>query len=173
MKLISANIQDLRSLYIENLRKALDMEQHIVKALPKMIEKSSDADLSQTFSTHLEETRGHVNRVTALLDELTGEASTATCKVISSLITEAEDTIKDVTDPVVLDVALIGAAQQVEHHEIAVYGTLRSWAELLGLDAHAQTLESILEQEKNADALLSDLSDEINVTAEAAVPARA
>jgi ferritin-like metal-binding protein YciE len=167
MKLFSANIEDLRSLYVDSLQKALDMEQHIVKALPKMVEKSSDSELSQAFSNHLEETRGHVQKVTRLLDDLTGEASTTTCKVISSLITEAEDTIKDVTAANVLDVALIGAAQQVEHHEIAVYGTLRSWAELLGLDAHAQTLETILEQEKNADATLTSLSDEINVTAEA------
>ena len=166
MKLFSANIEDLRSLYIDNLQKALDMEQRIVKALPKMIENSTDSQLAGAFSDHLEETRGHVAKVTALLNQSTGEASTSTCKVIASLITEAEDTIKDVTDASVLDVAFIGAAQQVEHHEIAVYGTLRSWAELLGHDDHAQVLESILEQEKNADTLLSDLSDEINVSAE-------
>ena len=171
MKLFSANIEDLRSLYIDNLQKALDMEQHIVKALPKMIEKSADTQLAEAFSNHLEETRGHVQKVTALLNQATGEASTSTCKVIAALITEAEDTIKDVTEPTVLDVALIGAAQQVEHHEIAVYGTLRNWAELLGHDDHAQVLESILEQEKNADTLLSDLSDEINISAETAAPA--
>ncbi len=171
MKLFSENIEDLRTLYITNLKKALDMEQKITRALPKMIEKSTDPDLSQAFSTHLEETRGHVEKVTRLLEQATGEASASTCKVISALITEAGDTIKDVTAPTVLDVALIGAAQQVEHHEIAVYGTLRSWAELLDLDDHAQILDSILEQEKNADTLLSDLSDEINVSAETEVPA--
>jgi ferritin-like metal-binding protein YciE len=171
MKFFSANIEDLRSLYTDGLQKALDMEQHIVKALPKMIEKSSDPELSEAFSNHLEETRGHVQKVTILLDELTGEASTTTCKVISSLITEAEDTVKDVTAPNLLDVALIGAAQQIEHHEIAVYGTLRSWSELLGLDAHAQTLDSILQEEKNADATLTDLSDDINITAETEAPA--
>jgi ferritin-like metal-binding protein YciE len=170
MKLFSANIEDLRSLYIDNLEKALDMEQHIVKALPKMIEKTTDTDLAEAFSNHLEETRGHVDKITRLLDQTTGEALTTTCKVISALITEAEDAIKDVTAPALLDVALIGAAQQVEHHEIAVYGTLRSWAELLDLDNHVQALESILEQEKNADTLLSDLSDEINVTAESPTP---
>ncbi len=171
MKLFSANIEDLRSLYIDSLEKALDMEQHIVKALPKMIEKTTDTDLAQAFSNHLEETRGHVDKVTRLLDQATGKSSTSACKVISALITEAEDTIKDVTAPTLLDVALIGAAQQVEHHEIAVYGTLRNWAELLDLDQHAQILESILEQEKNADILLSDLSDQINVTAESPAPA--
>jgi ferritin-like metal-binding protein YciE len=166
MKLFSANIEDLRSLYIENLKKALDMEQHIVKALPTMIEKSSDPELADAFRNHLEETKGHVSKVERLLNQALGESQTSTCKVISALITEAQDTIKDVKDPSVLDVALIGAAQQVEHHEIAVYGTLRSWAELLTLDDQAEVLESILQEEKNADQTLSDLSDTLNTTAE-------
>ena len=173
MKLFSANIEDLRSLYIDNLQKALDMEQHIVKALPKMIERASDPELAEAFSNHLEETQGHVSKVEGLLRQATGEASTSTCKVISALIAEAEDTMTDVTAPAVLDVALIGAAQQVEHHEIAVYGTLRSWAELIGLDSQAAILESILQEEKNADETLSDLSDALNPTAENAEPASA
>ena len=166
MKLFSANIEDLRSLYIDNLKKALDMEQHITKALPTMIEKSSDQELADAFQTHLNETVGHVAKLESLLREATGDTDTNTCKVIRALVTEAEDTIKDVTDAMVLDVALIGAAQQVEHHEIAVYGTLRNWAEILGLDEHADVLESILNEEKNADEILSELSDNINATAE-------
>jgi ferritin-like metal-binding protein YciE len=166
MKLFSANIEDLRSLYIDNLQKALDMEENIVKALPRMIENSSDAELANAFRTHLEETRGHVSEVQRLLDQATGEASTIKCKVIGSLITEAEDTIKDVKVPTVLDVALIGAAQQVEHHEIAVYGTLRNWAELLSLGDHVSVLEAILEEEKNADKTLTELSDTLNTIAE-------
>jgi ferritin-like metal-binding protein YciE len=166
MKLFSANIEDFRSLYIDNLQKALDMEQNITKALPRMIEHSSDADLANAFRNHLEETRGHVSKVQRLLDKATGEASTTKCKVIGSLITEAEDTIKDVKVPTVLDVALIGAAQQVEHHEIAVYGTLRNWAELLSLGDHVPVLEAILEEEKNADKTLTELSDTLNTIAE-------
>ena len=166
MKLFSANIEDLRTLYVANLQKALDMEQKITDALPKMIEKSTDPDLIAAFKTHLQETRGHVTKVESLLHKATGEASTETCKVINGLITEANDTIKDVTDPGVLNVALIGAAQQVEHHEIAVYGTLRTWAELLDLEDDADVLESILREEKDADELLSDLSDTINTSAE-------
>jgi len=166
MKLFSENIEDLRALYINHLQKALDMERHITKALPKMVERSTDPDLAEAFRTHLEETKGHAANVERLLSNITGKASTTTCKAIASLITEAEDTIKDVTDPFVLDVALIGAAQQVEHHEIAAYGTLRNWAELLALEDHAETLESILEEEKNADEILTELSDTINATAE-------
>jgi ferritin-like metal-binding protein YciE len=172
MKLFSANIEDLRTLYIDNLKKALDMEQKITKALPDMIEKSSDSELADVLTTHLNETRGHVTKVESLLTDATGEASSETCKVINGLITEAQDTMKDVTAPAVLDVALIGAAQQVEHHEIAVYGTLRTWAELLGLDDHADILESILLEEKNADTLLTELSDTLNTTAENLAPSQ-
>ena len=167
MKLFSANIEDLRTLYISSLKKALDMEQKITEALPKMIEKSTDPDLTSAFQTHLEETRGHVARVESLLRKATCEASTETCKVINGLTTEASDTIKDVTDPSILNVALIGAAQQVEHHEIAVYGTLRTWATILGETQDAAILESILEEEENADDILSSISDLVNVQAAA------
>jgi ferritin-like metal-binding protein YciE len=166
MKLFSENIEDLRTLYVADLKKALDMEQKITKALPKMIEKSTDPQLATAFRNHLEETRGHVTKVESLLRDATGDTSASTCKAISALITEAEDNIKDAGDPSIRDITLIASAQQVEHHEIAVYGTLRSWAELLGQDGAATTLESILEEEKNADELLSTISDTVNTTAE-------
>ncbi|MBB6146617.1 ferritin-like metal-binding protein YciE [Silvibacterium bohemicum] len=167
MKLFSANIEDLRSLYIANLKKALDMEQKITKALPDLIEKSSDSTLAAAFSNHLEETRGHVTRVEALLHKHIGESETETCKVINGLTTEASDTIKDVTDPAVRDIALVGAAQQVEHHEIAVYGTLRSWARLLGLNDDAAILKSIEAEEVKADQTLTQISERVNYEAAA------
>ena len=167
MKLFSANIEDLRSLYVTHLQKALDMEQKITDALPKMIEKSTDPELSSAFRNHLRETQGHVAKVESLLRKATGDASTETCKVINGLITEASDTIKDVTDPIIRDVALIGAAQQVEHHEIAVYGTLRTWANLLGMPEDVNVLNSILDEEENADELLTSISDRVNYQAAA------
>jgi ferritin-like metal-binding protein YciE len=166
MKLFSENIEDLRTLYVTSLKKALDMEQKITKALPTMIEKSTDPQLATAFRNHLTETQGHVAKVQTLLREATGDDSTGTCKAISALITEAEDNIKDAVEPSIRDITLIASAQQVEHHEIAVYGTLRSWAELLGQDGAANTLESILEEEKNADELLTTISDSVNTTAE-------
>jgi ferritin-like metal-binding protein YciE len=165
MKLFSANIEDFRTLYITNLKKALDMEQKITKALPDLIEQSSDPELAGAFRAHLEETYGHVAKVENLLRNHVGEAKTETCKVINGLTTEASDTIKDVVDPFIRDIALIGAAQQVEHHEIAVYGTLRRWAEILGLDDDAALLESIEEEEENADELLTSISGRVNVAA--------
>ncbi len=166
MKFFSENIEDLRTLYVADLKKALDMEQKITKALPTMIEKSTDAELATAFRNHLEETKGHVSKVERLLRSASGEDETSACKAISALITEEEDNIKDAGVTSIRDIVLIASAQQVEHHEIAVYGTLRTWAELLGeIDAVA-VLEGILEEEKKADKLLSNISDSVNMTAE-------
>ncbi len=167
MKILSANIQDLRTLYVSNLKKALDMEEKIIKALPSLIEKSSDPDLITAFQAHLEETRIHARKVEVLLQRNVGEARTETCKVINGLTKEASDTIKDVTDPAIRDIAIIGAAQQVEHHEIAVYGTLRRWAEILGLPEEAAILESIEEEEGKADESLSEIAERVNYHAAA------
>jgi len=103
--------------------------------------------------------------VEGLLHKHIGEAATETCKVINGLTTEASDTIKDATDPSVRDIALIGAAQQVEHHEIAVYGTLRRWAQILGLDEDAALIESIEAEEENADSVLTEIADRVNLEA--------
>jgi ferritin-like metal-binding protein YciE len=168
MKLLSAHIEDLRTLYISNLKKALDMEQKITKALPDMIDNATDSELRTAFSNHLEETRGHVSKVRALVERNADSDSTETCKVINGLTTEASDTIKDVTSPTVRDIALIGGAQQVEHHEIAVYGTLRRWAEILGLGDDVTTLKSIEAEEGKADKLLTDIASRVNTMSAAA-----
>ena len=167
MKVFSANIQDLRTLYISNLKKALDMEQKITKSLPDLIEKASDPDLVTAFQAHLEETQEHVMQVEGLLLRTIGESKTETCKVIERAYDRASDTITDVTDPSIRDIALIGAAQQVEHHEIAVYGTLRRWAEILGLTEDVVVLEAIEEEEGNADELLSEIAERVNFQAAA------
>ena len=169
MKLFSANIEDLRTLYLSNLRKALDMEQKIVKSLPNMIDAATDAELNAAFRTHLEETRMHASLVQSLLNSNIGEAETETCKVIDGLISEASNTIKDVTDPAIRDIALIGAAQQVEHHEIAVYGTLRRWAEILNLTKDAHLLMTIEADEGKTDQTLTQISGKVNMMAPATV----
>jgi ferritin-like metal-binding protein YciE len=167
MKFFSANIEDLRTLYINHLKKALDMEQEITDTLPKMIEKSTDPQLATAFRDHLQQTQGHVAKIEALLRNATDDADTVDCEAIGGLITEAEDSIKDASDTAIRDITLIAAAQQVEHHEIAVYGTLRAWANLLGLSNDVQTIESILNEEKAADKLLSTISDGVNMQAAA------
>ena len=165
MKLFSAHIEDLRSLYITKLKKALEMEQKITKSLPDLIKNSTDPELSDAFRMHLDETQGHVSSVEGLLRKHIGEAATETSKVISGLAAEASATIKDVTDATVRDIALIADAQSVEHYEIAVYGTLRRWAEILSLDEDAAVLESIEAEEENADAVLTEIADRVNLEA--------
>jgi len=165
---MSAHIEDLRSLYISNLKKALDMEQKITKALPDMIDNSSDSELKSALSNHLEETRGHVSMVESLLQRNTDDIETETCKVINGLTTEGSDIIKDVTSPGVRDIAIIGGAQQVEHHEIAVYGTLRRWAEILGLNEDAAVLKNIEMEEGRADKMLTQISQTVNTLSAAA-----
>ena len=161
MKIFSANVKSPAALYNTELRKALDLEEQGVEAFPDMIEKSTDAQLKQAFQSHLQESETHVAKVKQLLSQQKDTGSQA-CRVIHALVSEAQDTVKDVTDSHVLDIALIGAGQQVEHHEIAVYGTLRQWAILLGRNDDAQILESILNDEKHADKLLSMIADRVN-----------
>jgi len=167
MKLFSAHIEDLRALYIDNLKKALDMEQKITKALPDLIDNASDPDLVTAFRTHLQETEGHVSRIERLVASNAGDNSSKTCKAIDGLTAEASATITDVTEPAVRDIALIGAAQQVEHHEIAVYGTLSRWAEILGLSTDVSILNGIESEEARADELLTQIADTVNLKAAA------
>lgn len=171
MKLFSAHLKDLRALYTNALHKALDMEEQIGRALPTMIHKATDPQLREALETHLTETCRHISRVERLLQS-TGNSDRLTCKIAGALIHEAQNMIKDADSPAIRDVALIAAAQQIEHHEIAVYGTLRKWAGLLGEDSPS-CLEQILAEEEHADRLLSSISDRLNVNAEVAVMAGA
>ncbi len=165
MKLFSANIEDLRSLYTADLKKALSMEQQICKALPDMMAKSSDTQLTNALRTHLRESEGHATKVENLLRQATGSTETITCKALAGLVTEAQDSIKDAADDSIRDVTIIACAQQVEHHEIAVYGTLRTWANILGLSSDAIVLEAILHEEKHADSLLTEIAETANLQA--------
>ena len=168
MGLFSPENDTLRALYTVQLQRALNMEKQIVDALPKMIEKSSLPELSNAFRTHLEESKEHVSRLERILSENTGASTDAKCKVASSLISEAESDISDAGNNQVRDVVLIAGGNQIEHHEIAVYGTLRTWALVLGEAKHAELLDKTLEEEKHADKVLTQLAEQINVAAPAA-----
>lgn len=168
MKVFSANIDNLRKLYINQLQMLLSTEQQITEALPKMIEKASDTQLKQAFQSHLQETEQHVTRVEQILNTVAGEASAIKCKAIAALVTETEDMIKDAADDAVRDAALISAGQRVEHFEIATYGAVRRWAELLGETAHASLLDQTLKEEGHADHLLTQVSERVNPYAQKA-----
>lgn len=166
MGLFTADVNNLRELYLTTLEHALNSERQIAeKGLPAMIEKATNPQLKRAFTQHLEETKQHAMRLQAILDSVEGEANEAKCKVTAALISEAESQIKDAANEEIRDVVLIAAGNQVEHHEIAVYGTLRTWAALLGENEHAAILEKTLEEEENADAVLTEIAEQINVAA--------
>jgi len=168
MKFFSANLETLRGLYRNQLRMLLSTEDQIIDALPTMIEKATDVQLKQAFQSHLQETRVHKTRLQEILNEELQKAEPIKCKVLAALVTEAEDLIKDATDPSVRDVALIAAAQRVEHYEIASYGAVRRWAQILGEAEHASLLDKTIQEEGHADHLLTSIADRVNVDAEKA-----
>jgi len=168
MKLLSADIDTLHKLYIQQLELMLSAEEQIVEALPTMIEKSTDTQLKQAFQSHLQETVDHVTRLEDILEEETEEFKTVKAKVVSALIIETEDLVKDATEDVVRDVALISAAQRVEHYEIAAYGALRTWAHILGKQAQAAILDRTIKEEGHADQLLTTIGERVTPAAERA-----
>jgi ferritin-like metal-binding protein YciE len=168
MKLFSANLDTLRELYRNQLRMLLSTEQQITEALPTMIEKATDDQLKQAFQSHLQETNVHVTRLQHILNEELQAAEPMKCKVMAALVSEAEDMIKDSADLAVRDVALIAAAQRVEHYEIASYGAVRRWAQILGEAEHAALLDKTIREEGHADQLLTSIADRVNVDAEKA-----
>jgi ferritin-like metal-binding protein YciE len=133
-----------------------------------MIEKATDVQLKQAFQSHLQETRVHVTRLQDILREELREAEPIKCKVLSALVSEAEGMIKDATDLTVRDVALIAAAQRVEHYEIASYGAVRRWAQILGEAEQAALLDQTIQEEGHADHLLTSIADRVNVEADKA-----
>lgn len=165
MGLFTPDMDNLRELYTAELKKALSMEKQIVEALPKLIEKSSQQQLANGFRQHLEESKQHVSRVEQILNANTGETSDSKCKAMAAIISEGDSDISSAQNDGIRDVVLIAAGNQVEHHEIAVYGTLRNWAMVLGEQKHAELLDKNLEDEKNMDKILTKLSEQINVAA--------
>ena len=147
---------DLRDLYIEELRDLYDAENQLIKALPKMAEAATSAQLRSGFEEHLEQTRGHAQRIEEIFNELGEKAKGKKCKGMQGLVKEGEDLVGDFEGDV-LDAALISAAQRVEHYEIAAYGTVRAFANILGDTEAATLLEQTLEEEKETDRKLTEL----------------
>jgi len=168
MKIFSANLDNLRKLYINQLQMLLSTEEQITKALPTMVEKATDSQLKQAFQTHLRETQEHVQRLNQILTAATGKPEAIKCKVTEALVEEAEDLIKDAADETVRDVALITAGQRVEHYEMAVYGAVRHFANVLGELSQARLLDQTLEEEGHADHVLTEIANRINPMAQKA-----
>jgi len=157
--------QALKDLYIDELKDIYNAENQLVKALPKMAKTANSEELRTGFEEHLEQTRGHVQRLEQIFKELGEKPSGKKCKGMEGLVAEGQEIMGEDFEDDVMDAALISAAQRVEHYEIAAYGTVRTYAELLGEDTAAQLLEQTLEEEKETDQKLTDMAGEINVKA--------
>ena len=152
-------IKNLRELFEVELRYAYDCEQKLAnKGLPSMIGSASSAELRKGLEQHLEETREHAARLERIFASIGGEPKTTTNEVLDQMIKAAKDSTAHIEDSPLRDTALIANGNVVEHYEIALYGTLASYARHLGLDDVVATLEQILAEEKAADAKLTQLS---------------
>lgn len=160
-------LDSLNKLYIEQLKDIYSAENQLVRALPKMAKAAASPDLQKAFQQHLEQTKGHVQRIEQIFGELDYSPNGPKCKAMEGLIEEGEELIKEKdADPDVLDAGLIAAAQRVEHYEIAAYGTVRTYAEQLGYDDAAALLQETLDEEYDTDDKLSELAvSTINVEA--------
>ncbi len=158
MGLFSKDIDSMDSLLVHGLQDIYYAEQQIVKSLPKLIEKSTNRDLSKGLKDHLEETKKQIGRLDQVFAKLGREPKGARCPAIDGLISEADDVAGEVSDKEVLDAAIVGAAQAVEHYEMARYGTLIAWAESLGHDDITRLLNTNLNEEKAADKKLSTIA---------------
>lgn len=162
-------LESLQELFIEELQDLYSAEKMILKALPKMVEEASSPELKNAFDEHLAQTRGHVERLDQIFDQLNDvDREDKKCKGMEGIIKENKDFLDEDAEPWVLEAGMIAGAQKVEHYEIAGYGTVRTYANLLGRRDWAQLLQKTLDEEKQADAKLNQLSERINLAAKAA-----
>jgi ferritin-like metal-binding protein YciE len=159
MGFFSKDIKTMDDLFVHTLRDIYYAEKQILRALPEMIEKASDGQLKQIFQSHLRETENHVARLEQVFRMHGTDIRGVDCPAIDGIIEEADDIAGEVDDKEVLDAALIAAAQAVEHYEITRYGTLVAWAQQLGRQDCASTLQKNLDEEKTADQKLTAIAE--------------
>ena len=154
-------LNSLKKLYLEELRDLYSAETQLVKALPKMVKGASSAELKQAFENHLEQTKEHVERLNEIFDRLDEKPTGKTCQAMKGLIEEGSEMLEEEGEKSVIDAGLIGAAQRVEHYEIASYGTVRTFANLLGEEEAADLLQETLDEEGETDKELNALAEGI------------
>jgi ferritin-like metal-binding protein YciE len=154
-------LNSLKKLYLEELRDLYSAETQLVKALPKMAKGATSDELKEAFESHLGQTKEHVERLTEIFGRLDQKPTGKTCQAMKGLIEEGSEMLEQEGDESVIDAGLIGAAQRVEHYEIAAYGTVRSFANLLGEDDAAELLQQTLDEEGETDKQLSELAEGI------------
>jgi ferritin-like metal-binding protein YciE len=159
-------LTDLRELYVHELRDLYNAEKQITKALPKMIKAATHEELRGAFEEHLEVTREQMSRLEQIFEAMGERASGPKCKGMEGLIEENKEMMEEDAEPAVCDAALIVGAQKVEHYEIAGYGSVRTFAEMLGETQAVRLLERTLKEEEETDRRLTELARQINEEAE-------
>ena len=159
-------MRSMNDLYYALLQDVYFAEKQLLKTLPKLAKKSSNPKLQKAFLDHRDETEGQIERLDKVFEALGKRPRGKTCDAILGIIAEGQEVIDEVDDEAVRDAGILAAAQAAEHYEISRYGTLRSWAELLGQEEAVQLFEETLDEEKHADELLTSIADsEVNASA--------
>lgn len=157
--------EGLKELYVDELRDLYSAENQLVKALPKMAKAADSDELRQGFEEHLEQTKGQVQRLETIFKSLNESPKAKRCMGMEGLVKEGGEVMKEGFEGALMDAALIGSAQRVEHYEIAAYGTACEFAQILGESEHASLLNETLQEEKETDEKLTELAKGINLQA--------
>ena len=168
MALFTMKLENLEQLFLQELRDLYDAEDQITEALPKMIEAAHHAELKSALQQHLDVTRQQIQRLDQVFNILGEDASGQTCKGMKGVIKEGDEIVSQGGDDATVDAGIISAAQRVEHYEMAGYGTVRTYAELLGQQQIARLLQQTLDEEKEADEKLTQIARSVNIEAKAA-----
>lgn len=153
-----AKVKTLNDLFLDGLKDIYYAEKQILRALPKMAKATESDELRQAFETHKEETQGQIERLDQVFEMLEKRASGKTCDAIVGIIDEGKEIMEEYGESDALDAGIVSSAQAIEHYEICRYGTLRTWAQSLGMNDAAKLLDETLEEEKKTDALLTELA---------------
>ena len=156
---MASKIETLEDLYTDMLKDIYSAEKQLITALPKMAEAAQSADLQTAFTEHLTQTKEHVARLETIFSEMDGSPRGKKCVAMEGLVAEGNELLEEDIAPEVLDAGLIAAAQKVEHYEISSYGTVRSWAETLGMDSAVQLLQMTLDEESAANEMLTQIAE--------------
>ena len=154
-------MDNLQELLIEEMKDIYNAEGQLLKALPRMAKKATNPKLKKAFETHTRETEGQIKRLEQAFEKLGEKARGKKCKAMEGIVEEGKEVMSEDMDDDVMDAALIGMAQKIEHYEIAGYGTARTFAHQLGYDRMASLLQETLDEEGNADKILTEVAEQV------------
>jgi ferritin-like metal-binding protein YciE len=162
MKLLLEKTLHLRTLYVDQIRQMLSAEEQIADGLAALERAVADEQLRQTFQSHVQDGQVHIARLQTILNHTEGKSEQKKCKSVSALLDEAEDLVDGTDKGPIRDAALVSAAQRIGHYQIAVYGALRDYAQLLELKGDAEALDRTMKEERHADSILTGIAGRIN-----------